>query len=188
MEKKKLAILIITTILIGSCNPVKKSFVKSGNSQDDAIQIAILDFSNTDKLLKRDSVFSIEIVGLPNNKDVMVVNIGKNNRKLLLTSDAKIGSIGKLPSRYFEKEGRLFFWWDDGYPLTEETLATFNKYHLLQDDKNGTIKIPDFIITDAQKDAHYYFCKSDISGYKKVVTKKGIGYYDPPSLKCSKKN
>lgn len=171
-------------IIFGGCASVKNTFVKSGNNQDDAIQTAISDFSKTRKLFKKDAVFSVEIVGLSNNDNLMIVRIGKNNRKLLITKDAKIGSTGKLPSRYFEKEGRLFFWWDDSYPLTEAAFAVYKKYNILQDDENGRITIPDFIIDDAQKGAHYYFCKNDVSSYKRVITNRGVGYYTPPDIKC----
>jgi hypothetical protein len=185
--KMKFTLLIVIAIVATNCNSAKKAFVKSGDSQDDAIQISILDFSTVHKLYKKDSVFSVDIKGLVSNKDLMVVGIRKNNRKLLVTKDAKAGSTGKLPSRYFEKDGKLFFWWDDNYPLTEDALAIFNKFNLLQDDKNGAIKIPDFIIDDAQKAAHYYFCKNDIGSYKRIITNKGMGYYEPPSLVCSNK-
>ena len=189
MEKRNSILLAVLTMFFGSCVSVKNAFVKSGNNQDDAIQIAILDFSKTGKLFKKDSVFSVDINGLINYKDLMVVRVGKNITKLILTKDAKIGSKGKLPSRYILKNGKLFFWWDDSYSLTEDALAIFNKYNLLQDDNNGAIKIPEHLVfDDAQKAAHYYFCKNDVSAYKKVITNKGIGYYGPPSLKCSGKN
>lgn len=176
-------------MIFEGCTSVKNTFAKSGNYQDDAIQIAILDFSKTRKLFKKDAVFSVELVGLSKNDNVMIVRIGKNNRKLLLTKDTKIGSTGKLPARYFEKEGKLFFWWDDSYPLTKEAFAIYKKYNLLQDDENGRIAIADFIIDDAQKGVHYYFCKNDVSFYKRVIykrviTNRGVGYYTPPDIKC----
>lgn len=176
--------MFVIAMIFEGCTSVKNTFAKSGNDQDDAIQIAILDFSKTPKLLKNDAVFSVELVGLSTNNNIMVVRIGKNNRKLLLTKDTKIGSKGKLPSRYVEKEGRLFFWWDDGYPLTEQALGIYKKYNLLQDDENGRVTIPDFIIDDAQKAAHYYFCKNEVSSFKRVITNKGVGYYTPPDIKC----
>jgi hypothetical protein len=183
--KKNIFILVVISVVVVSCGSLKKTLNQSSN-ENDPIQIAILDFSKTSKLYKKDSVFSVEMFGLSNNKDVIVVNIGKNITKLLLTKDAKVGSKGKLPSHYIEKDGKLFFWWDDEYPLTENALAVFNKYNLLQDDMNGAIKIPDHVVfDDAQKAAHYYFCKEDLFKYKKVITNKGIGYYDAPNLNCN---
>lgn len=184
---KIIFILVAASVIVVSCG-AQKNLLKQSGSENDPILNAISDFSKTTKLYKKDSVFSVEMLGLSNNKDVIAVRIGKNGRKILLTKDANIGTKGKVPSRYIEKDGKLFFWWDDEYPLTENALAVFNRYNLLQDDNNGTIKIPDFVTDDAQKAAHYYFCKGDLLKYKKVVTNKGIGYYDIPNLNCSNKN
>ncbi len=179
-------IFIRVTILLAivSCSTPKRALTQS-SSENDPIKNAIIDFSNTGKLYKKDSVFSVEMLGLSNDKNVIAVRIGKNNRKLLLTKDAKVGSKGKLPSRYIEKDGKLFFWWDDDYILTAKALSIFNKYDLLQDDKDGAIKIPDSFVDDSQKAVHYYFCKEDLSTYKKIITNKGIGYYDAPHLNCN---
>jgi len=180
---RKICLFLITAILVlcGGCASFKKELIRSG-SQNEAIQNAILDFSNTSRLYKIDVVFSVQ-TGYKGKK-VLSVSIGKNNMKMLLTENTKVGSKSTLPSRFVEKEGKLFYWWDNDYPLTEEALAVLHKYNLLQDDKDGTIKFPDFVIDDAQKAAHYFFCKNDLSKYKKVITNKGIGYYDPPKLNC----
>ena len=110
----------------------------------------------------------------------------KFNDRYLYTAETTVGSKGKLPSRYVIKDGKLFFWWDDDYPLTEEMLAILWKYDLLFDDTQGLIKIPQFSINDKQKGVHYYFCRNDLSIYKRVVTNIGLGYYKPPKLKCNR--
>lgn len=172
-------------MIVVSCSPQKKLF-KQSDIKDTPIEIAISDFSRSTKLYKRDSVFYVAMVGLLNIENLFVVRVGKNTRKLLLTKDAKVGSKGKLPSRYFEKDRKLFLWWDDDYPLTENALFIFKKYNLLQDDKNGAIKVADsFNDDDAQKAAHYYFCKKNLLKYKKIITNIGIGYYDAPDLNCN---
>ena len=184
MIKKILLFFVVLSTLI-SCIAYKNTLQKS-SIDIDPIQIAISDFSKTSRLFNKDTVFFVEMLGLTNEKNVIVVRIGSNASKLLLTKDALIGSIGKLPSRYVEKDSRLFFWWDNECPLTENTLAILNKYSLLQDDENGAIKSPDRIINEARKAAHYYFCKDDFSIYKKVITNIGVGYYDIPKLDCIK--
>ena len=181
MKIKKVLTVLMAIFFFESCASFKNELVQTGG-RTEAIKNAILDFSNMNKLYKRDTVFSVQTEEMSN--EVLIVSIGKNNMKILLNEDIKIGSKGMLPSKYFEKEGKLFFWWDNDYPLTEETLAVFNKYDLLQDDEGGKITFPDFIIDDSQKSAHYYFCKNDLSIYKKVITNKGLGYYDAPNLKC----
>jgi starvation-inducible outer membrane lipoprotein len=173
---------ILILLFLEGCVSFKKELVQKGN-QADAIQNAILDFSNTTRLYKKDTVFSVQTEEI--GGEVLVVSIGKNNMKMLLTESTKVGSIGKLPSRYVEINGKLFYWWDNDYILSEDAIAVFHKYNLLQDDEGGIIKFPDFIIDDAQKAAHYYFCKNDLTKYKKVITNIGIGYYDTPGLKCN---
>lgn len=169
---------------VSGCNSSKRVVEKRGTSLDDAINIAIMDFLKKPKLYKKDTVFSILIHTGAKNEDIIVVAIGRNNTKLLITKDMTIGSKGKFPSKYLEKDGKLFFWWDDDIPLTNEALSVFKRYDLLQDDDNGRRTAPSFIIDETKKGVHYYFCKNDISKYKRVITNIGIGYYDSPSLKC----
>lgn len=170
--------------LLGSITLLGDPSVQAGDEIDVVIHTALLDFSNNRRLYKKDSVFSIWIYQKDDNEDLLVVSIGRDYSKLLLTDSSKVGSKGKLPSRFIEKDMKLFYWWDDDYSLTDEALAVFQKYNLLQDDEGGLIQVPDFEIDDAQKDAHYYFCKNDLTKYKRVITNIGIGYYEAPDLKC----
>jgi hypothetical protein len=176
-------IIHLMLVLFVGCASFKTGLIQTGGA-DEMIQNAILDFSNATRLYKKDTVFSVSVLEIV-DKDPIVVRIGSNTMNLLLTEETKVGSKGgKLPSRFIEKDGKLFFWWDDDYPLTEEALAVYEKYDLLQDDEGGVITVPEFTINDAQKAAHYYFCKNDPSKYKRVITNIGVGYYDPPTLKC----
>lgn len=183
MRIKYFLILIGILLFFGNCNSFKRGLTRIGD-EENAIQNAILDFINTSRLYKKNSVFSIGVYELINNEELLVVRIGVNNTKMLLTANTKVGSKGKIPSRFIEQGGKLFFWRDDDYPLTEKTLAVFRKYNLLQDSENERIIFPDSKIDDVQKAVHYYFCKNDLSRYKKVVTNKGVGYYLPPNLNC----
>ena len=189
----------------------KTNLIKTSESNRDvAINNAILDFSNSCKLYKNDSVFSVSfedsvfLLALDREasrwyrdkfyEDMIFVSISAHRisvpceehcDKFLYTAKTTVGSKGILPSRYIEKGGKLFYWWDDDYPLTEEMLAILWKYNLLYDDTEGLIGFPQFTINDSQKGAHYYFCKNDLSKYKRVVTNIGHGYYKPPKLKCN---
>jgi hypothetical protein len=178
--KIKCLFLLAVIVALG-CTPFKH-IVAQSEDRNEIIQNVILDFSST-KLYRNNTVFSVKTGDMDEN--ILIVRIGKNNTKLLITSNAVVGSFSSsLPSRFIEKQGKLFFWWDDYYPLTEEALSIYKKYNLLQDDEGSVITVPDFIIDDAQKAAHYYFCRDDLSKYKKIITNKGIGYYDPPKLRC----
>jgi hypothetical protein len=195
-------LLFILMVSVG-CSSYKTSLVRTG-THDIAIQNAILDFSNTGKLYKRDSVFSVSVYDTLHRMvsalsadgsnrwadkgaygGIIALGIRPDHYRFLLTAETIVGSKGKLTSRFIEKNGKLFYWWDDRYPLTEETLAVLKKYHLLVDDQGGSIRFLENSINDAQKAAHYYFCRNDLSRYKKVITNTGIGYYDPPEVDCN---
>ena len=198
--------IFFLTIIVG-CASFKAELYQEG-SKNEAIYNAILDFSNTKKLYKRDSIFYVtytdslysmtmiksgdQIFGEYNEwvpdklyKELVAVSIGADYNKMLLTSNVKVGKKGiKIPTRYIEKDGKLFYWWDDNYPLTQKALDVFEKYNLLQDDKDGTVLFLDFTTDDAQKGADYYFCRNDLSKYKRIITNVGMGYYKPPNLSC----
>lgn len=206
-------LILSTTFVIVSFfayGSLKTSLIKTGeNTKDKAINNAVLNFSNSCKLYKNDSVFSVSfedsvfLLAFDRGAsrwyrdkfydDIVLVSISAHRisvpceehcDKFLYTTNTTVGSKGKLPSRYIEKDGKLFYWWDDDYPLTEEMLAILWKYNLLYDDTKGLIGFPQFTIDDSQKGAHYYFCKNDLSKYKRVITNIGFGYYKPPKLKC----
>ena len=93
----------------------------------------------------------------------------------------------KMPTRYIEKDNKLFYWRDDNYPLTKKAILVFEKYNLLvNNDLDGAMEVYDFKTNDSQKGVDYYFCKNDLTQYKKVTTNKAIEYYDAPKLKCKK--
>jgi len=190
--------------LLGSCKAYKKKLIQKGGNRE-VLQNAILDFSNTSNLYKKDSVFSVWIhdplykMVLNETSDensewingkpylgMIAVSISADYNNILLTDTIKIGYKGlKIPTRYIEKDNKLFYWRDADYPLTQETLTIYKKYHLLVDnDLDGVIEFFDLKINDAQKGVHYYFCEKDITNYKKITTNKAIGYYNAPILDC----
>ena len=197
--------LLIILLLLTSCGSFKKELVQTG-SKNQAIQNAILDFSNTSRLYKQDSVFSVSFheplyrmvlkeKGSENvewdfgkkHKRINGVSIGAYYNKMLLDTTMLGRKGAKMPTRYIEKNNKLFYWDDDDYPLTEEMIMVLKKYNLLlNNDFDGLMKFYDFGTNDAQKGVHYYFCKDDLTIYRKVVTNKAIEYYDAPRLKCKK--
>lgn len=182
----KIKILVMIVLISGGCGSSAK-VMERNLEQRDPIQIAIEDFSQNCSLYKKDSVFSVRLLQPRNNDEKIIVRVGRNYKKMLLKSSSTVGSRGQLASRYIEKNGKLFFWWDDNYALTEDALAVFRKYNLLQDDEDGFLKMSDFITTKSISEAHYYFCKERFTGFKRVVSNKGVGYYTPPKLECDKK-
>lgn len=197
--------LLSIALLLGSCGAFKKELVKDGG-QKETVENAILDFSNTSGLYKKDTVFSVSVhdplyqmvlketddgsgkwVEDKPYQEIVAVSIGASYNKVLLTDSTKVGDRNvTIPTRYIEKDGKLFYWRDDNYPLTQEALNVFKRYNLLlEDDFDGVMEFYDFTTDDAQKGVDYYFCKNNLLKYRKVVTSKGIGFYDAPELKCN---
>lgn len=185
LKIKVICLLIIYALTyLTACASYKESLVKVGDHSD-AINNAIIDFSNTTKLYSKNRIFNASLYE-SQDEDLLIVRIGINNMKLLLTDKVEVGKIGgKIPTMFIEQEMKLFFWYDDNYPLTKEALEIYAKYDLLQDDENGVIKIPAMVINDSQKAAHYYFCKENLRSYKKVITNRAIGYYKAPAVNCT---
>ena len=191
--------LIIISCLLSGCKSSIVILQKETYQTEDFINVAISDFVSKCSLFKKDSVFKVSVedtlVKLSFQSEqsrwildtvyqnILVVNVFGLINKVWYFSDAVIGSKGKLPSRYAIVKGKLFFWEDDDYPLTEEILSVFKRYNILTEMmERGAL--PDNPINDAAKAADYYFCRNDVSNYKRVVTHVATGYYEPPKLKC----
>ncbi len=184
---KKISLMLLsygTIVLLVSCKSFKNELIQD-NGIHNAIQNAILDFSKTSHIYSKGKVFSVSVSELENDKNLFVIRIGENSGKMFQNKEAKVGSKGKLASRYLKKKnGKLFYWWDDDYPLNQETISIFKEYNLLTSDK---LEVYDSEIDDSKKAVHYYFCKDGPSNnYEKITTNIGIGYYDIPNIKCLK--
>src|SRR5699024_2034882 len=154
MRNRQIAIWILLILIHNSCVPFKDELESTG-SKKNAVQNAILDFSKTSKLYKKNSIFEVsyedtlytmvlrpkkgedyyEYVRDELYKNIVVVNILPNPDKIRIKGKAqdKIGNKGILPSRYIEKDGKLFYWYDDNYPFTKKVLSVFKKYNLIEE-------------------------------------------------------
>jgi hypothetical protein len=118
--------------------------------------------------------------------EIIAVNIVSTPFKFLFDTTARMDMQNRvIPTRVIEKDGRLFIWNDDHYTLTDSTLKILNKFHLVE---RGTKRDLDrFLIfgtDDSKRGATYYFCRSNLSVYKRVITNVAIGYYNPPHITC----
>ena len=178
-----LAIFCFNAFFFVGCKPIQKASLPNEESSD-PIQIAVMDFSKKSNLYKKSQVFYVSKRNAVNNENVLIISITKNFTKLLSTAYTTEGSKGKMASKFVEKNGKLFYWWDNDFPLSEEALNVFRKYNLLQDDEKGTIQFPENVLDETQKSAIYYFCRNNFRIYKKIETNRGQFYDRAPEISC----
>lgn len=182
MMKSYSYIIILFILFLSSCSAWKASLVSSGD-QNDAVRNAITDFLHTEKLSKQDSVFSVSIDTV--NSEILGIGILGYEDKLILHPDNKIGaSDPSFPTKYIEKENRLFYWYDPTSSITNDLMSVLLRYNKIDSSYvKGNYELS-VRFDDSKRGVDYYFCKNNLVKYKKVVTSIAMGYYDPPKLKC----
>jgi len=200
-------ILIVLLSLL--CSAVRaqsqpsQSQVAELQEYDQARVIAIKDFSKT-KLYKMDSVFYVNLYDTlyrvaydtisKNNyvsrrgqayPDIIAVDILGENNKYFLDTTVNLNHQKGIPSRFIEQNGRLFIWRDKHFQLTDSTIRVLDKYHCIG--RGGPRDGVYFLfqgVDDSKKAAQYYFCRSNLTVYKRKITNMATGYYEPPNVKC----
>ena len=155
--------------------------VINGN-ENNAIMNAIFDFIHTEnKLLQDDKTFFIYTKNVEDKIGVSIM--GDPNTILLIIEEDGSYSYRAFPTMLYETNGKLFFWYDDTKSVTDTIINTLYQYNFV-DTMIVNAYIPESTINEVKKGANYYFCKNDLSNYKKIITNKSIEYYKPPKLKC----
>ncbi|HTE00049.1 MAG TPA: hypothetical protein VK668_12225 [Mucilaginibacter sp.] len=116
--------------------------------------------------------------------DIIAVNILPDSNRFFLDTTIATAQNKGVPSQCIEQNGKLFFWYDKQYPLTNNTIKLLDKYHRLW--RGASINAEDhpFAINELAQSIQYYFCKSNLSVFKKVITNRAIGAYEPPNVTC----
>lgn len=152
---------------------------------NDAIFNVVTNFINKHKQLqKNDSVFNIVFFDEENDKNdyYRFIIIGTN--KQYLYNKLKSPNENRFPSNYLEFENKLFIWYDDNKQIDSLTLATYIRYNLLIDDKDGNIKYLDnVVLDDSKKGVIYFVCKNNLTRFEKKVSNKYIKH--PKKLICN---
>lgn len=179
---KAILIVLLFSLAVESCSSLKNSQIIRENN---AINVAINDCLKNKKFIKGDSIFSVSFQEI--NDDMIAVTISAKRNKINVTTvDEKNYSYNSFPTNFIEKDGLLFFWNDTTQKIvpTEllDKLYAFNKVDTAILYKN----IPEYVIDDSQKAAHYFFCKTNLKNYKAKITKYAIGYFKTPSINCDK--
>jgi hypothetical protein len=197
-------ILFYSWSLLFICNIVPHSLKRLQiENLDQVRETAVQDFSRT-TLCERDSVFLISFydtvhrMKLEKIKEhyykwvdgkvypgVIAVDIGAYPNKFFLDTTVNVSRQNKtIPSRCIEMKGKLFFWYDKYYPLSINTINLLDKYHHLMRGATRNADDYTFVIDESIQSTAYYFCRSNLDIYKKIITNKAIGYYDLPNIGC----
>lgn len=195
----RLLFLILLSITLNSCDSYRNQLSSSGD-KNQAILNAVIDFSNTTISNKKHSVFYVTsydtlyrkvlekvsdrnfkwINAKPYNDIIAVTISGCDDKHLYeLTEKNGIGTKGFLPSKYIEKDNKLFIWYDETKPMDEKTLSILKKYELIAIDEPGMITTD-----ETKKGTHYYFCRKNLKKYKKKLSNIALGFYDAPEINC----
>ncbi len=189
--KKRILLFFLITILTAGCNtsrsnccyPWSTELISDGNYET-AINNAVIDFSNTSKLVKEDSAFWVRTTVL-NQEKWGVEMSGINLPFINILDNNEVNFSSTLPTRFIIYNERLFFWYDSSYSISTEMISKLNEYHLI--DTVATLSEAVWGVEDAEKAATYFFCKNDLLSFKKIETNLSIGYYEPPRLRCKSK-
>ncbi len=195
-------IFVITFII--SCSVGKNKFYTYTGTVEDAIILAVNDFSKTYKtqryyLKERGGKpFNSFRVSVLDENGLFVIGISPNTRDLSLFLEHQIGkvpsdSMSFFPNKYIEMDNKLFYWKDNYTPLNKNVIEVLDSYNILDstDIKLQLGMLPDDfedtrVVTTGSKlkGVDYYFCKKQPNKFKKVLTNIAYGYYEPPKIKC----
>jgi hypothetical protein len=197
MKKTLLAIILAIVLCSATYPPV----MQRTPTLDTTMETAIEDYLRC-RLSKPFNVFTVYIDEIseyaPNkiNDEVTVIGISPALRKVYITPVDTVGSI-RVPTRHIVKDGKLFYWHDPDYGLTEEMVRVFYQFNIAdsigledlfatQDERTDDYYIHSRV-NKKGKAADYYFCKDDPNNYKRVITNIATGWYKPPKLRCKKR-
>lgn len=206
-------IIFLLPLLFVDCSSVRSSFFQEGNSiQEMATMNAITDFSKKSSIFRKESVFSVSFIDTiytlrfeevselerisTGTRDthrwvrdslyqdlVAVIVFAKPYYQYYYKKGEK---TGHLPSRYLITSGKLFYWRNLNYPVTNNMIDILSRYDLLQDSSifPGYPEGMDLKKIKYRRSTAYFFCRNDLSKFKKDFRRTAIGYYKPPKLIC----
>lgn len=144
------------------------------NNYDIAVKTAITDFYKNSLLVKDDKVFSVSYKKLDTN--IIQVNIFGNPNKFYIENDEP---LNKLPTKYIEYGGNLFYWNDDNYYKSDTFIINkLQQYGLIEYNTD----IIQYKIDDDKKGVSYFFCKENLTKYKKI--KSSLSTTKLPKINC----
>lgn len=194
MKVLSLSIITLFLALPTGCNNSTNAKQNSKTGKN-AIELAIADFYTTNSLINDYKVFAVahsevlQLVKLMDDPETSD-NVYQSLTAVIITADAlklsedissKIGTKGiTIPSRFIEKDGKLFFWWDKDYPFTEEAYNTFKAFGVIDDNPHSRDNS-----NQVKEGIKYYFCTKDLSKFVTLNTNQDINSVKPLPLLCN---
>jgi len=129
-------------------------------------------------------VFIVSVLdSIGTDGELVGVTIGEYNYKLNFSNDLTSGGKKGIKVGFKEIDGNLFFWRSSTYSDFDSSISIFKKYNVLmtEDEVKSGMSPGSF---GWKKGTHYYFCKNNVTKFKRLKSRMGIGYYQAPSIKC----
>ena len=193
--------LLTFLISLESCASWKGTLTSSGNSND-AVNNAITDFLHTTKLSKTDTIFSVsfseyeniiydhesnKVIFIPKNEDIIIISISGAGEKIYPSEKNKIGTYDEIfPTQYTIRDEKLFYWSDTTQVITQEIISVLERYNNIDFEWKKEYDLPPLGINDGGEAIVYYFCKHDLTNYKKMRADNMRRQYRTPKLKCKR--
>lgn len=153
---------IILIFILQSCLSWKKELVQNGNYEA-AIKNAIIDFSHSSYATKNRTY----IIGFREYKtNIIGVSILEDDNKIYIVNGSP---LGRLKDQYIEYNGKLFYWYDEKKGKDSNIKKKLLEYNVIKRVDSLTENMG-YIRDDAKKAINYYFCKNNLSIYKKEKT------------------
>lgn len=170
MKEMKSIVLLCLLLFWGvascSINKWNKSLLRQGGVNA-AVTNAILDFVNTSKWCKRDSVFMVYFPDLQSDNDI-IVTIKVADEDVFPTSNNQIGSYDPFfPTSFLEMKGLLFYWNDPSQTVSKELFEVLEKYNHINYSYSDLPEIVGGVVNDDEAGTVYLFNKDDLTKYKK---------------------
>lgn len=177
---------IIWVLLVSVIYSCKSSKNLSANNfiENKYISIAVNDFLKKTKSSKKHPVFIVSVSdSIGAEGELVGVAIGEFNYKLNLSDGLTSGGNNGIKVGFKEIDGNLFFWRSSTYSDYDSSISIFKKFNVLMtaDEVNSGMSPGSF---SWNKGTHYYFCKNNVTKFKRLKSRKGIGYYQAPLIKC----
>ena len=179
--KQYFIVLANIILFLSGCSPWKKVLVAKGN-RNDAIKNAVSDFLHTPRFFKKDTVFDVMCQNI--DSDILGITIlGNPNKVSVITENEIEYSYKAFPTRYVERDGKLFYWNDSTVSTPSDLVKKLSMMNRI-DTAILHKYLPPTENDDAKKGVDYYFCKSNLKRYKRVYTRIAMGWYIAPNMNC----